>query len=318
MKYIITIILLFTVMISCRKEEFGTESLQQNVASKQFASSDLTEQAALATTFTESQVSPKYGVPNSTNYYFQVLDYSGISPISVKLYERTTGVVTYYPMMRQGNYWVLTKQLSINGWYDYRYVYTANNQNISGSAYELCNTRVVYRYSTISSVYSSLYWPFGADGSTNSYRLGWKSSMETGGCGYQWGAGTHTYQSCLANDYYAEDYNRDCPNSGGTADNGAEVRAPIDGQVIFAGSSTGYGNRVDIKYVTPSGDVIVFRIAHLQNLPPVTVNQWVRGGVTKIGNVGSTGNSTGPHAHVVLYRINASNCYDALILKFDA
>lgn len=147
--------------------------------------------------YSETPVAPKYGIPGSTNYYFQVLDFSGINAISVKLYERATGTVTYIPMTRQGNYWVLSRQIATNGWFDYRYVFTSNNQNISSVAYELCNTKVVFTYSTNASVFSKLYWPFGADGSSYAYRNGWKSSMESGGCGNQWLQGDHTYQSCL-------------------------------------------------------------------------------------------------------------------------
>lgn len=93
----------------------------------------------------------------------------------------------------------------------------------------------------------------------------------------------------------------------------------MDGQVIFAGNSTGYGYRVDIQYVAPTGEKIVFRIAHLRSgSVPVAVNQWVRGGVTKIGNVGSTGNSTGPHAHIALYYVKTNGCYAPLVFKFNA
>lgn len=61
--------------------------------------------------------------------------------------------------------------------------------------------------------------------------------------------------------------------------------------------------------MTSSGTKVVFRVAHLKFAPPVTVNAWVKAGVTKIGNVGTTGTSTGTHAHCAFYSINSSSCY---------
>ncbi len=317
MKYIISIILLFTVMVSCQKEEFGTEqNLQQNVALKQQTNATATVQAAAASTFTEYQVSPKFGKPNTTTYYFQVLDLNGTFALSIKLYERATGVTTYYAMTRVGNYWTRSLTLPQNGWYDYRYVYTATQQPINtATSYELCNTRTVFNAGS----FSSVRWIFGADGSSYTNRLGWKGPRDAGGCGNGWEApgSQHFYLNCSVDDRFAEDWNRDCLNSGGSADDGAELRSPFDGTVLFAGNSTGYGNRVDIQQTLANGSNIVFRIAHLKYTPTVTVGAWVKAGVTKIGNLGSTGNSTGPHAHCAMYSINGG-CYSAEKFNFDA
>jgi len=39
------------------------------------------------------------------------------------------------------------------------------------------------------------------------------------------------------------------------------------------------------------------RLGHFQDIPLVKVNQWVHRDVEKIGQCGSTGNSSGPHCH---------------------
>ena len=75
------------------------------------------------------------------------------------------------------------------------------------------------------------------------------------------------------------------------ADAGTEVRAIGDGVVIHAGWSNGYGNEVEIRH--PNG--FVSRYGHMRRFvvyagQRVTQKQ-------KIGEVGSTGLSTGPHLH---------------------
>jgi murein DD-endopeptidase MepM/ murein hydrolase activator NlpD len=63
------------------------------------------------------------------------------------------------------------------------------------------------------------------------------------------------------------------------------------GTVIFAGSMDGYGRVVDIDH----GYGVVTRYAHLHRIL-VTKGESV-GLHTVIGEVGSTGRSTGPHLH---------------------
>jgi murein DD-endopeptidase MepM/ murein hydrolase activator NlpD len=75
------------------------------------------------------------------------------------------------------------------------------------------------------------------------------------------------------------------------ADAGTPVRAIGDGVVIHAGWSNGYGNEVEIRH--PNG--FVSRYGHMRRL-------YVHGGQRvaqkqTIGEVGSTGLSTGPHLH---------------------
>lgn len=72
---------------------------------------------------------------------------------------------------------------------------------------------------------------------------------------------------------------------------GTPVYASKDGMVIFTGWREGYGKTVIIKH--PDGLKSVY--AHLSNIS-IKEGKWVKRG-QKIGNVGSTGLSTGPHLH---------------------
>ncbi|MEI7562694.1 MAG: hypothetical protein WCJ39_03080 [bacterium] len=254
-----------------------------------------------AVTMTESAVSPKFGKPNSTYYYFKVVDMSGTFAISLKLYEKATGTITYLPMLRIGTSWVLSTRIATNGWYDYRYVYSNTKANISTMSYTLCNTNNSFS----STGTSSIAWPFGADGSSFTNRYGWIGAMESG-CGNGWNQGGHHYFSCGADDSYAEDWNKNCSTP--YADDGAIFRSPLDGKIISvlldspSNHNGGYGNAIDVQQEDPEGNFYTFRIAHLKYGPCVSIGTYVRAGVTQIGNVGmSGGTSTAPHAHCALY-----------------
>ncbi len=74
------------------------------------------------------------------------------------------------------------------------------------------------------------------------------------------------------------------------------VSAADGGTVTYAGwDSTGYGNRVDINH----GNGYVTRYAHLSNIYIVYGQTVSRGQV--IGQMGSTGRSTGPHLHFEIH-----------------
>ena len=73
---------------------------------------------------------------------------------------------------------------------------------------------------------------------------------------------------------------------------GTTILASEEGTVIFAGwDKTGYGNMVAIRHP----DLTLTMYAHLSEIS-VYVGQAVRRG-EKIGESGTTGNSTGPHLH---------------------
>jgi murein DD-endopeptidase MepM/ murein hydrolase activator NlpD len=72
---------------------------------------------------------------------------------------------------------------------------------------------------------------------------------------------------------------------------GTPVHAAGDGVVIFCGDKAGYGNVIFVDH----GGGVVTRYAHLRRLETKTNATVVAG--QRIGQVGSTGRSTGPHLH---------------------
>lgn len=75
------------------------------------------------------------------------------------------------------------------------------------------------------------------------------------------------------------------------ANYGVGVLATASGKVIHAGRKGGYGNMVEIKHANG----VTTRYAHLSKIL-VKKGQRIKAG-TRIGKVGSTGRSTGPHLH---------------------
>lgn len=75
------------------------------------------------------------------------------------------------------------------------------------------------------------------------------------------------------------------------APTGTPVYATADGEVTAAERAGGYGNKIDISH----GYNYITRYAHLSKID-VTAGQKVKRG-DKIGEVGSTGKSTGSHLH---------------------
>lgn len=261
--------------------------------------------------FTEFAVSPKFGKPNSTYYYFKVYDLSGALPLSLKLYERSTGTTTYVAMQRSGYYWVLYVPISTNGWYDYRYVYSATKANISPTSYVLCNTRNVFSLTGT----SSISWPFGADGSSWNNRVvsingssqTWRGGEETKGTSYHYGYGWDEGTHINSNERYSDDWNRGT----GSQDLGAIIRSPLDGYVAAYGTYfTSLGNSKYVAIVQEGSDGKLYRfyVGHLQSYPSTLfIGQYVRAGVSQIGTLGSSGASS-PHAHTNMRNItNGAN-----------
>jgi murein DD-endopeptidase MepM/ murein hydrolase activator NlpD len=75
------------------------------------------------------------------------------------------------------------------------------------------------------------------------------------------------------------------------APHGKEVLSPSDGTVVFAGLEGGYGNVLVIDH----GYGIKTRYGHLAQIDVKPGQRVVRG--QKVGTVGNTGRSTGPHLH---------------------
>lgn len=76
-----------------------------------------------------------------------------------------------------------------------------------------------------------------------------------------------------------------------SADSGTPVVAAADGVVLSAAFHPDYGNMIDVDH----GEGLVSRYAHLSRMDAVTGALVKRG--ARIGTVGSTGRSTGPHLH---------------------
>jgi murein DD-endopeptidase MepM/ murein hydrolase activator NlpD len=94
------------------------------------------------------------------------------------------------------------------------------------------------------------------------------------------------------------------------ADHGSPVVAAANGVVMFAGMHPQYGYMVDIDH----GNDLVTRYAHQSRLFVREGDVVQRG--RKIGEVGSTGRSTGPHLHFeVRYRGAAQNPSKFLVSK---
>ena len=295
---VIMIVCLSTLFFSCKKEQ--EMKISQNEVKKSSNSRvSSTNSTAAVATYTEYPVSPNFGKPNSTYYYFKVAGTNSLA-LSVKLFARTSGLITYIPMSYSGGYWTLSTKIMTNDWYDWRYVYTATNGNISSKAYTLCNT-----YNTFSSTgTSSIRWPFGADGSSWSNRtvsingsnqswIGGQECNQSGGtnCSYGWDMGTHTGIT----EKYADDWNRGTGNQ----DLGLELRSPLDGEVYATGTyNTSYGPSKYVSVIqTASDGITVYRFffGHMETVT-ISAGAKVRAGITKLGTLGMSG-ANSPHAH---------------------
>ncbi len=285
-------------LVSIPSDQTTSVDSTKNAAAKNTGNAGATTTSGTINTpsFVEVNVSPKFGKPNSTMYVFKVFDASGAFPLSVKLYEKATGAITYLPMMRVGNYWMLSTTIAINGWYDWRYVYSVSKSNIGTTAYSLCNTNNTFDTYNL----SSITWPFGADGSSwkvtdvivNDFFMFWQGGT-THGTGYGWNTGSHTG--------YREQYSDDWNRGFGNQDLGAEVRSPLDGIIENPNGSysTSYGQSkfVSVIQTTEDGRQYRFYVAHLDRVNgDLYEGKYVRAGVTSLGTIGQSGASS-PHAH---------------------
>lgn len=80
------------------------------------------------------------------------------------------------------------------------------------------------------------------------------------------------------------------------ADAGTPIYAPADGKVIMAKWNDGYGKCVQIDHGELNGMKVTSLYGHMERFN-VQQGQSVYKGKTRLGLVGSTGNSTGPHLH---------------------
>jgi hypothetical protein len=295
MKNFMYLTLLLIGLGSCQKE--GISPIQDEAPS--ISNNDsLVATGGPKSTMTEYAVSPKFGKPNSTYYYFKVYDPAGTLALAVKLYDKATGTTTYFPMTKIGSYWTLSKTIASNGWYDYRYVYNITHANISTTtAYTLSNSKNMFNSSPF-----AIVWPFGADGSSwynrTVFSQSWNGGQE-GGSGNGWGQGAHTGTT----EQYSDDWNRGT----GSQDLGAIIRSPLDGYIDAIGqyyvSGYGYSTYVAVIQQASNGTLYRFYVAHLQSYPGnLYVGKYIRAGIDQIGTLGSSGTSS-PHAHTNM-RVN--------------
>lgn len=91
------------------------------------------------------------------------------------------------------------------------------------------------------------------------------------------------------------------------------IFAPAKGEIIFAGTKSGWGKRVDLQV----SDGWVLRFAHLKEIKVSQGDQVTSGDV--LGLIGSTGRATGPHVHLeALYEGKQYNPQDIHALTFFA
>ncbi len=96
------------------------------------------------------------------------------------------------------------------------------------------------------------------------------------------------------------------------AKRGVPVYATGDAEVVFTGWKQGYGNTIDLDH----GYGYVTRYAHLNKIEVKKGQQVVRG--ERIGQVGNTGKSTGPHLHYeVMYRKQKMNPINYIFMNLS-
>lgn len=135
---------------------------------------------------------------------------------------------------------------------------------------------------------SYIYWPF--PNSSFTFPNNWAIR------GYNNGEGDH-----LGGDWFAEDWGLP-----GSQDCDSVIKSPLDGTVIFSGygGETGYGIQVVIR--SSVNNQFAFRVCHLSS-SLVSMGSNVSAGQV-IGRIGTTGSSTGCHAHTALYK-NITSIY---------
>ena len=79
---------------------------------------------------------------------------------------------------------------------------------------------------------------------------------------------------------------------------GSLIRAIGDGEIIANGANSGWGNWIAVKH-PPINLVSVY--GHMSALSPLKVGTQVKAGDI-IGYEGATGNATGSHLHLSLYK----------------
>jgi len=91
----------------------------------------------------------------------------------------------------------------------------------------------------------------------------------------------------------------DLGTSGNKYTNVCSIADGVVYNILSANKSDGWGNLVIVKHTMPNGKVFYSGYGHLQSVN-VKINDTVSAG-TKLGVMGTTGNSTGPHLHLLVF-----------------
>lgn len=220
---------------------------------------------------------PSQGCPEETVYLFAVKDDYLESPISVKLYS-PSGNTYYVSLLRSGIYqYRLIRLMSPGRWY-WRYVFSLNKLPCEPDKGSYIKDNTFVRFEND---HAEILWPFSDESC-------WVKT-----CGS--GCGAHTV---LNGEYHAQDW----ACNGGSL--GKSIVSPLDGTVSkVAWAPTTYGNYIEIDQEIENRR-LRFRIAHLESVDAY-LHQVVKAGESSLGTVGSTGNSTGPHAHCSVFEVDS-------------
>jgi murein DD-endopeptidase MepM/ murein hydrolase activator NlpD len=89
------------------------------------------------------------------------------------------------------------------------------------------------------------------------------------------------------------------------APKGTPVVSNLAGTIVDLGNKKdGYGNQILMKYKTSDGQEFFKRYGHLDFISKDLKKGMEIPSNTQLGGVGSTGNSSGPHLHFEVFRIN--------------
>jgi len=106
---------------------------------------------------------------------------------------------------------------------------------------------------------------------------------------------------CVYNSSYGYHTGVDLAN--GSA--GGSVKSVANGQIVDKESGSGWGNMIRIEHRLPNGEIWYSQYGHMLDgsMTSKGIGAWVQMGET-IGQVGSTGISTGPHLHLEIKTVN--------------
>ena len=284
MKKVLFFMLMLVFLVSACSKEESVDMLTEQT--NQVSSKTLTKSSKTMMYGMEIKSGPHFndhsmhGIPKKTVYKFWIGNPSsaGIQKAFVVFTIPSGGDVTKQMKFNSSGNLFLEQTLSEGGRYSVRYVYYTDKECKTvtpGDGY-VYNTNVhcsdtpidlSVNGKTEKHILYHLVWPFGADGSSYSYRAAdngqrWAGGQE-GGPGAGWGELAHKGRT----ERFSDDWNR----GSGNQDLGAEMRSPLDGYVerigkshiILDGVDYGWSKYVSIIQYAPNGIIYRFYVGHL-------------------------------------------------------